>query len=46
MILKGDKFYVYGKIAFDIISLAGDAKAELQKALEFAHKGEFNNCEN
>lgn len=33
------------KIAFDIISLAGDAKAELQKALEFAHKGEFNNCE-
>ena len=30
------------KIAFDIISLAGDAKAELQKALKFAHEGKFD----
>lgn len=29
------------KIAFDIISLAGDAKAELQKALKLAHEGNF-----
>ena len=27
------------KVAFDIISLAGDAKAELQKALKLAHEG-------
>lgn len=30
------------KIAFDIISLAGDAKAELQKALKFAPEGKFD----
>lgn len=30
------------KIAFDIISLAGDAKAELQKALKFAQEGKFD----
>ena len=29
------------KVAFDIISLAGDAKAELQKALKLAHEGKF-----
>ena len=29
------------KVAFDIISLAGDAKAELQKALKLAHEGNF-----
>ena len=29
------------KIAFDIISLAGDAKAELQKALKLAHEHKF-----
>ena len=29
------------KVAFDIISLAGDAKAELQKALKLALEGKF-----
>lgn len=29
------------KTAFEIISLAGDAKAELQKALKLAHEGKF-----
>ena len=29
------------KVAFDIISLAGDAKAELQKALKLAREGNF-----
>lgn len=29
------------KIAFKIISLAGDAKAELEKALNLAHEGKF-----
>ncbi|WP_455630883.1 PTS lactose/cellobiose transporter subunit IIA [Megamonas sp.] len=29
------------KVAFDIISLAGDAKAELQKALKLAREGKF-----
>lgn len=29
------------KVAFDIISLAGDAKAELQKALKLVHDGKF-----
>ena len=29
------------KVAFDIISSAGDAKAELDKALKFAHEGKF-----
>ena len=29
------------KIAFDIIALAGDAKAELQAALKLAHQGKF-----
>lgn len=29
------------KVAFDIISLAGDAKAELQKALKLACEGNF-----
>ncbi|WP_455631370.1 PTS lactose/cellobiose transporter subunit IIA [Megamonas sp.] len=29
------------KVAFDIISLAGDAKAELQKALKLAHESKF-----
>lgn len=29
------------KVAFDIISLSGDAKAELQKALKFAHEHNF-----
>lgn len=29
------------KVAFDIISLAGDAKAELQKALKLAHEGKI-----
>lgn len=29
------------QIAFKIISLSGDAKAELQKALNFAHKQNF-----
>lgn len=30
------------KTAFEIISLAGDAKAELQKALKLAHEGKFS----
>lgn len=30
------------KIAFEIISLAGDAKAELQKALKLAHDGKYD----
>lgn len=30
------------KVAFDIISLAGDAKAELQKALKLAREGKFS----
>ena len=29
------------KVAFDIISLAGDAKAELQKALKLAREGKY-----
>ena len=29
------------KVAFDIISFAGDAKAELQKALKLAHENKF-----
>ena len=29
------------KVAFEIISLAGDAKAELQKALKLAHEHKF-----
>lgn len=29
------------KVAFDIISLSGDAKAELQKALKLAHEGAY-----
>lgn len=29
------------KVAFDIISLAGDAKAELQKAIALAHQNKF-----
>ena len=29
------------KVAFDIISLTGDAKAELQKVLKLAHEGNF-----
>ena len=34
------------KVAFDIISLAGDAKAELQKALKLAHEGKFTETQN
>lgn len=30
------------KVAFEIISLSGDAKAELQKALELTHKKMFD----
>lgn len=33
------------KIAFDIISLAGDAKAELQAALKLAHQGKFTEAQ-
>lgn len=33
------------KIAFDIISLAGDAKAELQAALKLAHQGKFTKAQ-
>lgn len=29
------------KVAFDIISMAGDAKAELQKALKLAREGKY-----
>ena len=29
------------KVAFDIISLAGDARAELEKALKLAREGKF-----
>lgn len=34
------------KVAFDIISLAGDAKGELQKALKLAHEGKFAETQN
>ena len=30
------------KVAFDIISLSGDAKAELQKALRLAREGKYD----
>ena len=30
------------KVAFDIISLSGDAKAELQKALKLAREGKYD----
>lgn len=30
------------KVAFEIISLSGNAKAELQKALKLVHEGEFD----
>ena len=33
------------KIAFDIISLAGDAKAELQTALKLARQGKFTEAQ-
>ena len=33
------------KTAFDIISLAGDAKAELQLALKFAREGKFDKAQ-
>ena len=33
--------WIQKKIAFDIISLAGDAKAELQAALKLAHQGKL-----
>lgn len=34
------------KVAFDIIASAGDAKAELDKALKFAHEGNFSEAKN
>lgn len=33
------------KIAFNIISLAGDARAELQNALKLAHEGKFDKAQ-
>ena len=33
------------KVAFDIISLSGDAKAELQKAIKLAHEGKYGEAE-
>ena len=33
------------KVAFEIISLAGDAKSELQKALKLAHDGKYDEAQ-